>query len=365
MNHKTKILFILAQLVGGGAEKVTINIMRLLDKSRFEVHLVVMSKEGPAFDLIPKEVILHDLQVSKTIFSIFKLRRKIVEIAPDILFSSLIRTHIALALSLYGLKQPPIVVMRSPNSPKLLLKNRELSPVKKFFLEYAYRQSNTILAQTPEMKEEIAHYHHIDRTKIDVFLNPIDTDRIDAQIQNISNPFYDKGSIHVVAAGRLSPQKGFDILIHAFNIVVATNPSYQLYIIGEDTGEGEKLYQLVKEMQLEEHITFLGYQKNPYQFYYYADLYVLSSRWEGLPNTVLENLYLKKPIIATTCIPFMSQLIENHHNGLLVDVEDIDQLAHAILHYHTIEPIDSKYIQKKSKLNQFFQFKRETSLKDV
>jgi len=350
---KTKILFFLPNLNGGGAERVTINIMRMLDKNLFDVHLAMIRLDGPAFEYLPKDIIMHDLNVSRTLFSIYKLRQKIVELKPDMVYSTLIRSHIYLDMILTGLRHKPVFICRSPNSPKLLLSNNELSPVMKFLLEKSYRRADNIIVQTPDMKEELVTYHHIDRNKIQVFLNPLDTDAIDEKIKNIDNP-YDPEKINVVAAGRLTRQKGFDILIKAFKEVVEKNHNFVLHLIGDDHGEKDDLDRIIDELSLRNHVMFWGYQDNPYKFYFFSDLFVLSSRWEGLPNTVLENFYLNKPVVATRCIPFMDQLIHNGKNGLLVEVENTAALAKAIINYQSIKITPSVFIQSKEAVNDFF-----------
>ena len=228
--------------------------------------------------------------------------------------------------------------MRSPNSPKLIIENNSLTNIKKFLLELAYKNADLIIAQTPEMRDEINRYHDIDLNKITTFLNPLDTETIDTQIKNIENPFNPK-KINIVAVGRLHKQKGFDILIKSMKKVVNRNPNFFLHIIGKDKGEEENLKELINKLDLNNYVKLYGFQNNPYKFYYYSDLYVLSSRWEGLPNTVLENLYLEKPIISTRCIPFMDKLIQNNKNGILVKVEDVTSLADAIFNYKKISEV--------------------------
>ena len=359
-----KILFFIPQLVGGGAEKVTINIMRILNKDIFEVHLVVASSDGPSFDYLSDNIMLHNLKTSKTIFSIPKLRRLIREINPDIFFSSLIRGHIATSIALVGLEEKPFTIFRSPNSPKLLLKHNQMNFIQKYLLEHAYKRANIVLAQTPEMKNEIITYHHIKESKIKVFLNPLDTNFIDKNIKDIDNPF-DDNMTNVVAAGRLTVQKGFDILIESFRNVVDVKNNYHLHIIGYDDGEEEKLKNMVQKMSLEENVHFLGYQENPYKYFFFSDLYVLSSRWEGLPNTVLENLYLNKPIISTRCIPFMDELIVNGENGFLVDVENTEQLTNAILDYESIQINSANNRKSKDETNELFLNFVEKRVNDV
>lgn len=349
---KTKILFFLPNLQGGGAERVTVNMIRQLNTELFDIHLAIVNYVGDYIELIPENIMVHKLNTKKTIFSIFKLRNVIKNISPNIVYSTLFNANIILNLALINLKKKPKIVLRSPNSPKLTLENRQLNFIMKFLLERAYEQADLILAQTPEMKKEISKYHNINEKNIQVFLNPLDTELIEKKTKNIENPF-DINRVNVVAAGRLTRQKGFDILVESFKHIVDKDDNYFLHIIGDDDGEKEKIQQLIYDLSLENNIKLWGFQKNPYQFFYYADIFVLSSRWEGLPNTVLENLYLKKPVVVTKCIPFMEQLVHENKNGKLVDVEDSIQLAHAILNYTSIE-LDFSNILKVQDINDLF-----------
>jgi len=333
---KIKSLFFLPNLYGGGAERITMTMIRKLDKERFEITLVLGSKSGDYIDLIPKQVNVIDLNVKKTLFSPLKLRKIVQTLQPDILFSTLFRTHQVVYLALLGIKKRPIIVLRSPNSPKLLLENHQLGILAKFLLEKAYNDADLLLAQTAEMKEEIFYYHHISREKIQVFINPVDTDLIDKKIQHTKNPFHPH-KINVVAAGRLTQQKGFDLLIEAFQRVVENNDDFVLHIIGRDDGQKQKLTEMIHTLHLTDNVKLLGFQENPYRYFFFSNLYVLSSRWEGLPNTVLENMYLNKPVVATRCIPFMDTLIQNGINGMLVESESPDKLADAIINYQKIK----------------------------
>jgi len=352
MFKKTKILFYLPSLNGGGAERVTVNILRLLDEEKYDITLVLVNKIGKYIDLLPSFIQVYDLKMQKTILSVFKLRKLIIQLKPDIIYSTLLRTHITLYFALLNLEKVPKVVLRSPNSPKLLIENNQLTILNKIFLNTAYNKANLVIAQTPEMKEELHLFNHIEKNKIKVFLNPIDTKLIDAKIQNLQNPFREE-YINIVAAGRLSEQRGFDILIYSFQQVIHENNNFRLYIIG-DGDKREELKNMIKECQMEEYIFFLGFQNNPYKYFYYSDLYVLSSRWEGLPNTILENLYLKKPIIATKCIPYMNHLINDGENGILVDIENINNLANAILSYKIINPKVNTFNFDAQDVNNFF-----------
>ena len=334
---KKKIVFFLPLMTSGGAERVTVNIINQLDRKTNEIHLILGTMQGDAVHLIPNDIEVHDLNSPRTLFSIFKLREKIKQLNPHILFSSLNRAHIAIGFALLGFSKKPKTIMRMPSSPKLIFKYNEMGYIFKVLLNFVLRRADRVVAQTPEMKEEIAYYHKVDTKNIKTLINPLDIKSIDI---NSNKPFslFDKRYINIVASGRLTVEKGYDILLEAFAIVYKKNPNFRLYIIGANYGnEFKKYQQIINKHKIDNFVNFVGFTKNPYKFYKNSDLFVLSSRREGLPNAVLENLYLKKPVVATKCIPFMETIIENGKNGLLVDVENIEQLAEAILNFKKID----------------------------
>jgi glycosyltransferase involved in cell wall biosynthesis len=350
---RKKILFFLPLMSGGGAERVTINIIKGLDNRYYETHLVLGTKKfGNSIHLIPKDIYQHDLNSDKSIYSIFKLRKIVKKLNPDFIYSSLNRSHIAINLALTFLKNRPKTIMRIPSSPKLVDKYVKHSRLFSLFLNYALKKSDIIIVQTPEMRDETNIYHHIQRSKIKVLINPLDIDLIENSLEG-ENPF-NSLYINVVASGRLSREKGFDILIKAFRGVYLKNNQFRLHIIGPDYNNQKREYEkLIEDLELVDVVHLLGFKKNPYIYYKHSDLFVLSSRWEGLPNAVLENIYLKKPIVATRCIPFMSQLIKDKRSGFLVDVESITQLTDAILRYRVLDSVGDE-VFKNSDINSFF-----------
>jgi len=351
---KKKIAFFMANLIVGGAERVTVNIIKQLDKEKFDIFLIMVSQNGILLEEIPSHVKILDLNSTKTLFSIFKFRKMIQRVEPDIIYSTMIHTSIAQYIALLGIKNKPFIVLRNATSPKLLAQEGGHKKSWRLLFKRAYQSANKILAQTPEMKEELILYYNLLPEKIDIFVNPLDEDEINNKTNRISNPF-DHEKINVVAAGRLTYAKAFDTLLDAFALVVKKNSNFVLHIIGREDGERELLLKKQKELNLENNVKFLGFQSNPYHFFSFSDLFVLSSRREGLPNAVLENLYLKKPIVATRCIPFISTLIEDGENGFLVDVDNIEELASKILDFKLLHGLGFTKKYQPTNPNRYFQ----------
>ena len=121
----------------------------------------------------------------------------------------------------------------------------------------------------------------------------------------------------------------------------------ELYIIGANDGEYKEEYRKVmdiaKDKGIEEHVHCLGYQSNPYKFVKYANCFALSSRWEGLPNALVEALYLGVPVAATTCVPIVERLVKEGENGFLAKKEDPMSLMEAMCKAVQLENPHTEY----------------------
>ena len=106
------------------------------------------------------------------------------------------------------------------------------------------------------------------------------------------------------------------------------------------------MVQLTKELKVSNKVHFHGYIKNPYPYYKFADLFVLSSKWEGLPNVVLESLFLKTPVVVTNCIPYLGKIIKSGKNGYIVEYGDYQSMANAILGYQELRVDDDQHLTK-------------------
>lgn len=351
MIKRKKILFTLPNLLGGGAERVMVNIINQLDNKYFDITLLLINRRGALNTSIVNKVNIIDLNISRTRYSLFLIIKTIRKINPCIIFSTTHRMNILILLASFFIKRKIKIFIREPNMPSLLIKNSKLTKVQLSMIKFLYKFSYKIVAQTDEMKEDIINSYSMSKSKVITFYNPIDCNFIKESIKNSKNPF-DRTKINIVSSGRIIDQKAYDILIRSFEIVVKNDPNYRLYILGEDVvGLKKELLKLVKKSKLENFVLFKGFIDNPYIYYNYSDLFVLSSRWEGLPNVIIENLYLEKPIIATNCIKYLSRLINNGKNGFIVPVDDYKKLADKILNYKIIKPRNT-YIQ--SDINSLF-----------
>lgn len=323
---KKKVLFFLSSGVGG-AERMTITIAKSLNGSLYNVILYLVDcrfAENPIEKFIPSYIPIKKIENTKSLKLLFKFYDILKEEKPDIVFSSLISINVKL-LFLANLYRKTRFIVRNDNYLYTLTLFQKLTIWLSYYKAYA------IIAQTDEMKNELLKKIPILlKKRVIVLQNPIDEQTIREKINNPS-PYKNK-SLIFVASGRFAYEKGFDVLIDAFKIVADYRPDAELYILGDKRGDYYTVIEhKIDSLNLNFKVHCIGLQYNPYIYVKYADCFVLSSRNEGLPNVLIEALYLGTPVAATVCIPIINRIVENSVNGYLARPEDPVSLASAML----------------------------------
>lgn len=263
-------------------------------------------------------------------YSIFKLIKELNNYKPDTIISTLGHLNLVLLAVRPFIKGKPKIIVREANTPS---KTRtKTKGFKRFLFSKLYKSlyptADKIVAQCEDMKLDFIDTYKIDSEKIIYIYNPIDIKYIKEKSIEF-NPYKDD-YINIIAVGRLTYQKGFDILISAFKEVTEKLPNVRLNILGE----GELLDSLnkqIKDLGLSEKVSILGFKENPYPYYKNADLFVLSSRWEGFPNVLLEALACGAKVVATNCKSGPREILGDNEYGTLVEVENIKDLASGII----------------------------------
>jgi len=338
---KKKVLFFLQSGVGG-AERVSVTIGKNLDREKFDVSFCLVGDAKGNLNIenfIPKEYALLRISKCRGIRLVLALKKIVLRERPDVVFSSITFVNTKL-------------LALAPFFPKIkfVVRNNNyiytLSAMQKLILRVFYRFADTVIAQTDEMSLELVDKIKLPKKKVYTLQNPIDEMLIDEK-KNEPSPFIEKGRIVYVASGRFHPVKGFDVLVKAFKLVLNQQPNARLHILGKITENCEVCYNevadLTKELNISDRIFFEGFKLNPYVFVKNADCFVLSSRNEGLPNVLIESLYLGTPVAATKCIPVISRIVEEGVNGFLAEPENAESLAAAMLKASKLGRVSSSY----------------------
>ncbi len=216
----------------------------------------------------------------------------------DYTFSSqtLINGTVGLAKRL-GLLKKAKVIVRESNSIFDLLSGYKLK-IYALFYNLGYRGSDLVICQTEYMKQQLRKSlpKLTSKLNLHVIPNPFNFEDIATKSEDILPELRDKKFL--VAAGRLAPAKGFDMLIDAFYEINQTRPDLNLVILGEGK-DRELLQNKVQQLNLEEKVTLPGYVQNVYSYFKVAEVCVLSSRIEGFPNVLLQMMSQNTKIVAT------------------------------------------------------------------
>ncbi|MBK8971677.1 MAG: glycosyltransferase [Hahellaceae bacterium] len=324
-----RIVFVLPSLGGGGAERVTLNFIGQLDLSRFKTYLLLFDGNCELESFIPPGVTIIHLDCGKAIKALFPIWRTLRKIKPNYVYGT--HSRVVVLLSVVKFILPRFIMLtRVPNMPSI---ERLQGYTSSFFAKifgWAYRRSDIVLVQTEAMNDDVIKEYGVISEKVYIAPNPLDKIVINSRLQNGHAPLTD-GLINIVASGRHTRQKGFDVLIKSFYRIAGDIPSAHLYIIGREDEQTSSLVSLIHAFNLESRVHLLGFVENPYTWYKCAKLFVMSSRWEGFPNALLENYYLNKPIVATRCVPIVSELVIDGVNGYTVETDNEAMLATALL----------------------------------
>ncbi|AFL69155.1 glycosyltransferase family 4 protein [Sulfurospirillum barnesii] len=307
-----KILFVISSLSHGGAERVLVNIANTLCL-KHKVSIATFSNTDSFYPLDEKiqHMCLDLLKPSHTIVEtlynslrrFFILSRVIETLDPDIIISFMTHTNIIALLAAKWTKRKIII---SERITYVFYSSWTLNLIRKL----TYPLCDYLITQT---HEDAKKYSFVKNVMI--IYNPIvvSSDSLSHQKEKI-----------ILAVGRLDKQKGFDKLIMAYKLL-SSKDDWELWIVGEGC-ERDALEKQISESNIQ-NIKLLGIQKNIFDYYAKASIFVLSSEKEGFPNALLEAMSCGCACISFDCPCGPAEIIEHGVNGILVENQNIEQLA--------------------------------------
>ena len=201
----------------------------------------------------------------------------------------------------------------------------------KWLVGKLYPKADLIVAVTQGIKDDLVDRFRIPEARIVVINNPIDVGRVRARAGEMVDHrwFHDGEGPIVLAVGRLVKLKGYDLLIRAFARLPSEHKA-RLVILGEGP-ERPRLERLIEDHGLKERAALLGFQENPWKYMARADMLVLSSITEGLPNVIGEAMALDLPVLATDCSPGVRDYLQGGESGLLLPPGNADALVEGMV----------------------------------
>lgn len=320
--QKISILFILPDLETGGAERIVTTIANHLPRDKFEPKILLLRKEGGYLEFLKDDVEIIDLKTPRIRHSLKPILKEIRKRKPDIVFSGFgeVNAYLALFIKFF----PKIkFIARETNVVSQHVTRKEI----RFFYKF-YNNYNKIICQSDDMQNDLIENFKIRKEKLIKINNPVDFEFIEEKLAISEKPEFFKDDFkNIVAIGNLSSRKGFDNLLKVFSHL--KNEKILLHILG-DGRDKELLHQMKNDLGLE-NVIFHGQQKNPYQFLKFADLFILSSRYEGFPNVLLEAGACGTYSLANNCPGGITEIIQLGINGEISNIENHKEFADKIL----------------------------------
>ena len=355
---RRRILILLPNLSGGGAERTAVTLLQGIDRSKFDIRLGLLKAEGHYLkDVDPDDLELPIVKrpdswlhsapgdslnaptFSRLIprlirlpLSIYQLSELISRVKPDVLvsFMTAFNAMTGLALKLSGQTQT-YWVAREGNNIETVFKNtfssRFMTEVVRRMSRRAHVAADCSLAISNGLAESMIELLCLPPAAVRVIYNPCNLQRIQQQSRQ-TNDAAQYGR-YIIAVGRLEKQKGFEILLNAYARDIAST-GVQLVILGEGTHR-QDLEALAVKLDISKLVHLPGFVENPWAYIAQADLFVLSSLWEGFGHVVIEAMACRTPVVVTDCDFGPSEIVQHEETGLVVPTGNAAALSRAMI----------------------------------
>ncbi len=313
----------------GGVEQMVLNLIRGFGDRGVAVELLAASRDGklPALEGVR---VMH--LGRHTRLALPALVRYLRTERPPLLFVAkdrAIRTAL-LARRLAAAETKIVGRLGTHLSQSLRHKSAWQRKLRCLPIQYWYPKADRLIAVSHGVAEDLRKTAKLSRQQVTVIRNPTITPEVFALAEMADyHPWLDDAVPVLLGVGRLTRQKGFDVLLKAF-AQVRRRRRCRLLILGEGR-QRSNLQQQAHRLGIDKDVAMPGFSSNPYAAMRRADLFVLPSRWEGSPNVLIEALALQLPVVAADCPSGPREILKNGAYGPLVPVEDADALASAII----------------------------------
>lgn len=332
INLKKRLAIFVPSMRDGGAERVTLTLAQGVAKRGYTVDLVLAQAEGPYLAEVPESVRVVDLKASRVLLSLPALVRYLQRERPEAMLSVMSHASIIAlwARRLAGVPRRVVVSQHITLSRVVQHAPSQRGRLMPRLIRRFYPWADGIIAVSKGVADDLAQVTGLPRERVQVIYNPVVTSELQERARvPVEHPWFKPGEPPVLlGVGRLTAQKDFPTLIRTFARVRQARPM-RLLILGEGA-ERPALEALVRQLGLEQDVSLPGFVENPYAFMAQASLFVLSSRWEGLPTVLIEALSCGTPIISTDCPSGPREILVDGQYGQLVPVGDVIALARAI-----------------------------------
>jgi glycosyltransferase involved in cell wall biosynthesis len=326
-----KLCIVTPSFSGGGAEKVAVNLANQYASEGKHVTLLVFKGVGPNKSLVADNVVVFDLEISRSRYVLPRLRKALIKVRPTHVISVIRDSNILVGLASIGVKKFKLVFREASTMHGVLTASFAKRFLYKNLMRLTYRMADLVIANSKDTKSNLVHSGIGGSRKIIVIGNPvIPLDFEDKRNSYISHDWLTGKLKIILNVGRLNSIKNQALLINAMPKVLESHSDAKLLILGEGSEEQSLLNQ-IDMLDLRGSIRIIPFQLNPFPYYRASDLFVLTSRWEGFGNILVEALACGVPVISTDCPGGPRSILDDGKYGTLVPCGEVDTLADAII----------------------------------
>lgn len=373
-----KLLFVVHTLQVGGAEKVLLNLLKNIDKRKYDITVLALVNDGIYIEELNKMNGIKYKYVFNSFFKnvrennkskFYKISRKImdkiwkfyillIKNIPQILYKMRVKEKYDIEIAFLEGKVSKFVANSSnKNSKKFAWIHTDINNEPKINVfksikeeQECYKKFDKIMCVSEEVKNRFSEKTGI-KENLKVQINPIDSNQIIKKAEEPIEKELNNNGYIVCTVGRLVKEKGFDRLLEVHNRLIQESIVHTLWIVGEGE-ERKKLEDYIKNNHLELTVNLVGYDANPYKYVKKSKIFICSSKIEGLSSAVLEATILEKIIVTTNCPGTKEILGPDGQAGMIVnnDTEALYEGLKAVLTDPTLRDKYSKNIKERSKL---------------
>jgi len=329
----SRIAIFLPSLNGGGAERVMVTLANAFAQRGYAVDLVLAVAEGPYLSQVSESVRIVDLNAGRVIKALLPLLRYLQRERPVAMLSAMTHANVVAILARMLARVPMRLVVSERTTISFEVKRAQDIAARLTYglVPWLYPRADGVTVVSKAAAADLVTYARLVPSSVNVIYNPFDLARI-SQLANESIPHAWFGADQppvVLAIGRLTEAKDYPTLIRAFS-KLRVKRSARLLILGE--GElRDSLEELLVQLKLTaDEVQIPGFVANPFSYLARCNVFVLSSRWEGLPGTLIEAMACGTPVVSTDCPSGPREILAGGRWGSLVPVGDDNALAKAI-----------------------------------
>jgi glycosyltransferase involved in cell wall biosynthesis len=343
---RLRVLFVIGSMHSGGAERQVVETLRHLDRERFEPFLYLAHRDGVLLADVPSDVPVeafwggtrpHSLGLKLAtvcrggMFArMWHLSQFLKRLRLDVVYDRTYLSTLDTAGACWWRGIPRVSAAVADPHVQFEMYSKRLRGLRRRYARWAYHTAAKVLANSAGLRQQMIDYWQLPSEQVVIQPNGLDFDRIEQRMREDVIPC-DDGQVRLLTVGRIDEDKGHIDLLTALEELIHRRGHHELrwQIIGIGP-RMETLRQEVAERKLSEHVELLGAVSNPFPHYAAADLFVLPSRSEGLPNVLLEALACGLPVLSTDCPSGPREILDEGRYGRLVPVRDPAALANAV-----------------------------------